>query len=65
MYNPLKAMGSVVHFEATNILLAIRCWAKTRSDATVVIWCDSWAVVNAFTHNKICDNILMATVRSV
>ena len=58
-------MDSIVHFEATNILLAIRCWAKTWTDASVVIWCDNWAVINAFTYSKIRDNIFMATVRSV
>ena len=53
-------MGSIVNFEATNILLAKR-W----SNATVVIWCDSWAVVNSFTYNKIWDTILMVTIRYV
>ena len=57
----LKVMSSIVHFEATNILLAVRCSAESWTDAIVVIWCDNRAVVNAFTHNKICDNILMAT----
>ena len=54
-------MGSIVRFEATNILLLVRCSAESWTDATVLTWCDNWVVVNAFTHNKICDNILMAT----
>ena len=33
----LKVMGSIVHFKATNILLAVRCWAKSWANATVTI----------------------------
>ena len=61
----LKSMGSIVHFEAANILLAARCWAKKWADATVLIYCDNLAVVNAFTHNRMRDNILMTIIRSV
>ena len=55
-------MSSIVHIEAANILLALRCWAKNWANATVLIWCDNLAVVNAFTFNRMRDNILMAII---
>ena len=49
----LKNVGSIVHFEAANILLAIQIWFKKWRDATVTVWCNNGAVVNAFTSQKI------------
>ena len=46
---------SIVHFEATNILLTLKCWAKSIKNSSMVIWCDNFAAVNAFTHHKIRD----------
>ena len=42
-----------MHFEAANILLAIQIWFKKWRDATVTVWCNNGAVVNAFTSQKI------------
>ena len=33
----LKEVGSVVHFEAENILLAVRCWCKEFKNKTILI----------------------------
>ena len=61
----LKLVGSIVHFEAVNILVAIRVWGQYFSDKSIIIGCDNWAVVNTFSNNKIKDTLLMAIVRSV
>ena len=61
----LKNIGSIVHFEAANVLAAIRTWFSDWKNATVTVWCDNLAVVNAFTNHKIRDPLLMAIVRSV
>ena len=61
----LKLVGSIVHFEAVNIRVAIRIWRQYLYDKSVIIWCDNWAVVNAFTNYKIKDSLLMSIVRSV
>ena len=61
----LKLVGSIVHFEAVNIMVAIHVWGHYFSDKSIIIWCDNWAVVNAFSNNKIKDSLLMAIVRSV
>ena len=60
-----RLVGSIVHFEAVNILVAVRMWAQKFKDKNIFIWCDNWAVVNAFNNNKIRDTLLMASVRSV
>ena len=54
----LKLVGSIVHYEAANILILFRDW----KDATVTVWCDNWAVVNSFTSYRICDPLLMVVV---
>ena len=61
----LKIAGSIVHFEAVNILVTIRMWSHLFQDKSIIIWCDNWAMVNAFNNNKMTDSLLMATVRSV
>ena len=61
----LKKVGSIVHFEAANILLAVRCWCEEFQNKTVLIWCDNWAVVNVFNNYKVRDPLLMAVLRSV
>ena len=61
----LKDVCTIVHFEALNILVALKCWAKYLTNQKVVFWCDNSAVVNIFTNFKITDSILMACVRNV
>ena len=61
----LRDNMSIVHFEAANIVLTLRCWGKVVKNSTMIIWCDNFAVVNAFTHHKIRDVFLMACVRTV
>ena len=61
----LKEVGSIVHFEAANILLTVRCWCKDFKNKTVLICCDIWAVVNVFNNHKVRDPLLMAILRSV
>ena len=63
--NALKHICTIVHFEALNILVALKCWAKYLTNQKVVFWCDNSAVVNIFTNFKIRDSILMACVRNV
>ena len=53
---------SIVHLEAVNVLVALRCWAES---SHCLIWCDNWAVVNAFTSHKINDPFLSDCARSV
>ena len=60
-----KLVGSIVYFEAVNVLVAIRVWGQYLRDRSVILWCDNWEVVNAFSNNKIKDSLLMAIVRSV
>ena len=60
----LRNNMSIVHLEAANIILTLKCWQKTIQNSCVVIWCDNFAVVNAFTHHKIRDAFLMACVRT-
>ena len=58
-------MFYIVHFEAINIVLAIKTWHQYWTNKSIVIWCDNWAVVNAFQSNRIKDIWLMAAVRTV
>ena len=44
---------SIVHLEAANIILTLNYWKKSLKNSHIVIWCDNFAVVNAFTHHKI------------
>ena len=61
----LKEVGSIVHFEAANILLTLQCWCKSLRNKTVLIWCDNLAVVNVSNYYKVRDPLLMAILRSV
>ena len=56
---------SIVHLEAANVLVALRCWAKSLRNSHCLIWCDNWAVINAFTSHKINDPFLSDYARSV
>ena len=56
---------SIVHLEAANIILTLNYWKKSLKNSHIVIWCDNFAVVNAFTHHKIRDVFLMACVRTI
>ena len=47
---------SIVHLEAANVLMALRCWADTLKNASCIIWCDNFAVVNCFSGHKIKDD---------
>ena len=49
----LKDVCTIVHFEALNIFVALKCWAKYLANQKVVFWCDNSAVVNIFTNFKI------------
>ena len=61
----LEAMLSIVHFEAANVMVTLKLWATKFQNQQCVIWCDNFAVVNAFTNNKIKDSFLQARVRTV
>ena len=61
---PLSNNMSIVHLEAANIILTLKCWEKLIKNSCTVIWCDNFAVVNAFTHHKIRDVFLMSWVRT-
>ena len=45
--------------------LAMRSWAKNWANATILIWCNNLAVVNAFTSYRVRNSFLMAIIRSV
>ena len=55
---------SIVHLEAANILVALRCWMLDLQDKQCTIWCDNQAVVEVFSNNKIKDPFLMASVHT-
>ena len=61
----LESMLSIVHFEAANIMVALRLWASSFENQQSVVWCDNFAVVNAFTSHKMKDSFLLACVRTV
>ena len=61
----LENMLSIVHFEAANIVVALRVWAGSFQNRQCIIWCDNFAVVNAFNSHKIRDSFLSACVRTV
>ena len=61
----IQNLCSIVHFEAINIVLAIRTWHQYWTNKSIVIWCDNWAVLNAFQSNRIKDIWLMGAVRTV
>ena len=61
----LQGVCTIVHFEAANVMLAIRTWTKILKNSECTIWCDNEAVVNISKPYKICDPFLMACVRSV
>ena len=62
--NTLINNMSLVHLEAANIILTLRCWKKLLKNSYTVIWCDNFAVVNAFTHHKIRDVFLISCVQT-
>ena len=55
---------SIVHLEATNILVALRCLALEFQNEQCIIWCNNQAVVEVFSKHKIKDPFLMACVRT-
>ena len=61
----IQHLCSIIHFEAINIVLTIRNWHQCWANRSIIIWCDNWAVVNAFQSNQIKDIWLMAAVRTV
>ena len=61
----LENMLSIVHFEAANVMVVIKLWAESFKNQQCIIWCDNFAVVNAFTNNKMKDSFLSACVRTV
>ena len=63
--NLIQNLCSIDHFEAINIVLAIRTWHQYWANESIIIWCDNWAVVNAFQSNQIKDIWLIAAVRTV
>ena len=62
--HPVLSTMSIVHLEAANVLVALRCWAESLRNSHCLIWCDNWAVVNAFTSHKINDPFLSDCARS-
>ena len=62
--HPILSTMSIVHLEAANVLVALRCWAESLRNSHCLIWCDNWAVVNAFTSHKIHDPFLSDCARS-
>ena len=62
--HPSLSTMSIVHLEAANVLVALRCWAESLRNSHCLIWCDNWAVVNAFTSHKINDPFLSDCARS-
>ena len=46
---------SIVHLEATNILIALKLWAHYWKNSKLIICCNNLAVVQAFMFHKIKD----------
>ena len=63
--NQLQEVCTIVHFEAANVMLAVRTWAKLLLNSECIIWCDNEAVVNSFQSFRIRDPFIMACVCSV
>ena len=59
------SLRSILHLEAANVLVALRCWVESLRNSHCLIWCDNWAVVNAFTSHKINDPFLLDCARSM
>ena len=57
-YQNLLNIASIVHLKAVSILVAFKLLADKISE--VILWCDNYAVVNAFSCHKIRDPCLMA-----
>ena len=45
--NQLQEVCTIVHFEAANVMLAVRTWEKLLLNPECIIWCDNEAVVNS------------------
>ena len=39
---------SIVHLEAANVLITLRCWVKSLQNELFIMWCDNYAIVNCF-----------------
>ena len=62
--NDICEILSIVHLEAANILVTLKCWASDLQNEQCIVWCDNQVVVEVFSNHKIKDPFLMACVRT-
>jgi hypothetical protein len=60
-----KPGWSIAHWEAVNILVALRTWAKFVRGKSVAIWCDNSATVSVCSTGRGRDPTLNAIVRNL
>ena len=60
----LNQTCTIVHFEAVNIVVALRTWSTILCDHKCTVYCEKMAVVECFTSHKMLDPFLVACVRT-
>jgi hypothetical protein len=57
--------SNIAHWEALNVLVALRMWAANFKHATVKIFCDNAAAVSVFQTHRASDKILQAIAKNI
>jgi hypothetical protein len=57
--------SNIAHWEALNLLVALRMWAAKFKHVTVKIFCDNAAAVSVFQTHRASDKILQAIARNI
>jgi mannitol/fructose-specific phosphotransferase system IIA component len=56
---------SIPHWEALNILVALKTWVRFLQSKRVIVWCDSKVTVGICNSGKDTDSILHAIIRNL
>ena len=56
---------TLVHYEAFNVLLAIRLWGPLFKGKSVLVWCHNWAIVRILSSGKGSEPTLLAVARNI
>jgi hypothetical protein len=57
--------SNIAHWEALNVLVALRMWVGRFKHATVKVYCDNAAAVSVFQTHRASDKILQAIARNI
>jgi hypothetical protein len=57
--------SNIAHWEALNVLVALRVWACKFKHARVKVFCDNAAAVSVFQTHRASDKILQAIARNI